>query len=207
MRDTTIFVGDVHGNLAALQGMLDTLNQYQELRVIFLGDYINKGPHSAQVVELLLNIHDEPQITLLAGNHEKALLGALKENTLTAFLKMGGAMTIRSYVGGNVEGDVLHSFREHLPLDHIEMLRDMPETWESDQVIATHIPQRRTENKFSVSAHVPIGLIPRIDSRTAQLDTGCGSSDGRLTALLWPSLHYLQVDAEGELLPEQRQLA
>jgi serine/threonine protein phosphatase 1 len=47
---------------------------------------------------------------------------------------------------------------------------------------------------------LPVGALPRIGHRSAQLDTGCGTDYGRLTALLWPSLDYIQVDNQGSLV-------
>jgi serine/threonine protein phosphatase 1 len=195
------FVGDVHGNLRALQGLCDCLTTVGQPHAVFLGDYINKGEHSAEVMEELLNHAESGRATLLKGNHEDALLDALDNEDLAPFLKMGGAMTIRSYVGGKVGPDVLSHFRSMVPRRHLDAIRRMPRTYESAEVIAQHFPPAASTPKFRVSAHVPVGQRPKIELRSAQLDTGCGRESGRLTALLWPSLDYLQVDANGATVP------
>jgi serine/threonine protein phosphatase 1 len=194
------FVGDVHGNLNALRGLCDVLAARGGPHTVFLGDYINRGPHSAGVMHELHVLLRTGRATLLAGNHEAALLEALDSGDLTAFLKMGGAMTIRSYVGAKVGPDVLGDFRASFPREHLDALRRMPETYESDDLIAQHIPPAAPTPKFRISAHVPIGKLPRIARHSAQLDTGCGAGSGRLTALLWPSLDYVQVDARGAIV-------
>ncbi|WP_418605846.1 metallophosphoesterase [Georgenia sp. SUBG003] len=109
------FIGDVHGNLRALRGLWDVLVHRDVPHMVFLGDYINKGARSADVMQDLISHAESGRATLLAGNHETALLDALDRRDLSGFLKMGGAMTIRSYVGGRVEADVLRHFITSFP--------------------------------------------------------------------------------------------
>jgi serine/threonine protein phosphatase 1 len=195
------FVGDVHGNLSALRGLWDVLAARGGPHTVFLGDYINKGPYSAEVMQELLAHSRAGAATLLRGNHEAALLSALHTGDLAPFLKMGGAMTIRSYVGAKVGADVLRDFRASFPSEHFDAMRRMPETYESQDVIAQHLPPTASTPKFLITAHVPVGKSPRIGHHSAQLDTGCGSDSGRLTAFLWPSLAYVQVDSRGAIVP------
>jgi len=194
------FVGDIHGNLRPLQGLWDALIRRNVPHVIFLGDYINKGAQSADVMHELMSHAEAGHATLLAGNHETALLNALDGQDLSGFLKMGGAATIRSYVGGPVGPDVLGDFLISLPQTHLEALRRMRPAYETEDLVAQHIASRSTAAKFRISAHVPVGDLPRIGHRSAQLDTGCGTVSGRLTALLWPGLDYIQVDNHGALV-------
>lgn len=194
------FVGDVHGNLSALRGLCDVLAASGGPHAVFLGDYINKGAQSAEVMQELLSYSRGGGATLLRGNHEAALLVALDTGDLRAFLKMGGAMTIRSYVGAKVGPDVLSDFRARLPSEHLDAIRRMPETYESDDFIARHSLPAPSTPRFRIGAHVPVGKLPRIGRHSAQLDTGCGAESGRLTALLWPSLDYIQVDALGTIV-------
>lgn len=201
MTDQIAFVGDVHGNLRALNGMLTLLDQYRLRRVVFLGDYINKGPDSAAVLEFLLDRTMKESFTLLRGNHETALLNAIDENDLAAFLKIGGAATIRSYVAGQVGADVLCEFRAIFPTRHLELIRSMPDRFETSELIASHQPLVRTDDRFAISAHVPVGERPVLRPKSASIDTGCGVKSGRLTALLWPSMTVAQVEADGSTRP------
>lgn len=191
------FVGDVHGNLSALRGLWDILRRDASTHVVFLGDYINKGTESKDVLELLIEISTAGRATLLAGNHETTLVEALGRRDLSGFLKMGGAATIRSYAAGRrVRPDVLADFASMIPGRHLDAIRRMPTSFETDELVARHIP-KATSGKFQVSAHVPVGDLPRIRRRSAHLDTGCGAASGRLTALYWPSLQFVQVDSAG----------
>ncbi len=195
------FVGDVHGNLGAVRGLWATLSRRDLLQVVFLGDYINKGAQSAEVLQELITYAKVGHATLLSGNHEVALLDALDRQDLSGFLKMGGATTIRSYVRGRVGPDVLADFQANLPFEHLDALRRMPPVYETESLIAEHIPSSTSTPKFRISAHVPVGDLPRIGHSSAQLDTGCGIGPGRLTALLWPSLDYIQVNNRGSVVP------
>lgn len=197
MNTDLAFVGDVHGNLSALRGLCAALAAHGQPHMVFLGDYINKGPESAEVMHELLAHSKADWATLLAGNHETALLDAFETNDLAPFLKMGGAMTIRSYVDRDVGADVLGDFRAAFPREHLKALRRMSHSYETDDVIAQHTPPAAPTHKFRISAHVPVGKLPRVGRRSAQLDTGCCAESGRLTALLWPSLEIIQVDARG----------
>lgn len=69
-------VGDVHGCLDKLLRLLDILN-YDPAgdRLIFLGDYIDRGPDSKGVVDLLLRLqHENANNIFLMGNHEDNFL-------------------------------------------------------------------------------------------------------------------------------------
>jgi hypothetical protein len=69
--EEVVFVGDTHGDLDATQTVLERFNR-PETVVVFLGDYVDRGPHSRENVQLLLKLKlEEPQrIYLLQGNHE-----------------------------------------------------------------------------------------------------------------------------------------
>lgn len=199
MKNRLAFVGDVHGNLGSLSGILQVIYEENIEHVVFLGDYLNKGPNSAEVLEQLLTLKNSGQVTLLAGNHESTLLEALDNRDLAPFLKIGGASTIRSYLGGNTGADVYKDFCSKLPQTHIDGLRSMPSKWVSPGLIAQHEPIRLATARFKISAHSPVGKVPIISNSSAQIDTGASvlNRDGRLTAFIWPDRHYVQVDENG----------
>lgn len=99
-------IGDIHGRLDLLDGLLMQIRADETARggpkgeLIFLGDLINRGPQSAQVIDRLIALKAErPETRFLLGNHEEVFLTALDGNrdALRFFDRVGGAETILSY--------------------------------------------------------------------------------------------------------------
>lgn len=197
MTEDLAFVGDIHGHLDAVQDLLHIIPRSCD--IVFLGDYINRGPHPALVLDYLLELQQSRRVILLRGNHEMALLNAISSKDLSAMLKMGGASTVRDYVGGPVSANPINDLLRAIPRSHIDLMLGMKETFENDSVIASHSPGMHSPGKFRISAHRYVGTRPRITLSSAEIDTGCGQQEGRLTAFLWPSSDYVQVLASSHL--------
>lgn len=91
-------VGDIHGCLAQLCSLLDQVAPTGHDQLVFLGDYIDRGPDSAGVVETLLALRARlPRTVFLRGNHEQMLLDVLAGGDPATFLLNGGEQTIASY--------------------------------------------------------------------------------------------------------------
>lgn len=77
-------VGDVHGRLDCLKDILQKMRDHMRQHpvahntVVFLGDYIDRGPHSKEVVDCLLENPLPAGMVYLMGNHEYVLLLFLK---------------------------------------------------------------------------------------------------------------------------------
>lgn len=198
---TLAFVGDIHGSLDALEAILGVLRARGAGHTVFLGDYINKGEASDAVLARLIPLAREGKVTLLRGNHETALLDAIDSKDLRSFLKMGGAATIRAYLGGDTGPDVMSALARAVPREHVEAIRSMPRRFRTARIIAQHEPIDTRGllriGRFAITAHRPTGVLPRVGARSAEIDTGCSDDDGRLTAFLWPSRDYVQVDSRG----------
>ena len=98
----TIAIGDIHGNRAALDDLLARLDGEiaAEDTVVFLGDYIDRGPASKECVERILRFRAETPaaVVTLLGNHEDGLLRALDNPHRYSWLTvMEGLATVRSY--------------------------------------------------------------------------------------------------------------
>src|SRR5579885_1953749 len=96
-------VGDVHGSLDKLRALLAACEQHaagRPRKVLFLGDYIDRGPDSAGVIRLMLRLQDElgGDLVALKGNHEAMLVAAAAdEMPATTWLLNGGVETLESY--------------------------------------------------------------------------------------------------------------
>lgn len=95
-------VGDIHGEREMLDELLQLLPLRPEDRLVFLGDYVDRGPDAYGVVERLLALRQERPCVFLLGNHESMLLDFLGWEGPAyfggdAFLANGGARTLASY--------------------------------------------------------------------------------------------------------------
>jgi serine/threonine protein phosphatase 1 len=97
-------VGDIHGRADLLAELFVRIDEDLRSRPnvnaiqVFLGDYIDRGPHSRKVIELLINRRRSHQMMFLKGNHEDCVLRVLTDPSVFSEWKMiGGLSTILSY--------------------------------------------------------------------------------------------------------------
>lgn len=130
-------VGDIHGRLDLLEQLLeqievdDASRVVAETTVIFLGDLIDRGPDSAQVIQRLLELSKRSgQVRFLLGNHEEVFLKAMAGDpkALPFFVRIGGKPTILSYgiseavYGASDYPELLDLMRKQIPQAHIDFL-------------------------------------------------------------------------------------
>jgi serine/threonine protein phosphatase 1 len=132
-------IGDIHGRLDLLTQMHDLIALELERdgppdwRVIHLGDYVDRGPESRGVVDLLANrLKQDSRVLALAGNHDLGFLdflGAPDPNGI--FARNGGRETARSY-GVDLDFFSRSSLRtghaalaQSVPHDHLAFLRSL----------------------------------------------------------------------------------
>lgn len=131
-------VGDVHGCLSELQKLVELIRADSsflegELHLVFVGDYIDRGPASAGVIDYLVSgrlpgCHHR----FLMGNHEEAMLDVMGGETesLSGWLRYGGMHTLQSYGIGRAEVlklgvDLPRRIREVVPASHAKFLRNL----------------------------------------------------------------------------------
>jgi serine/threonine protein phosphatase 1 len=97
-------VGDIHGRFDLLAGVLRSIESDCRRRpvdrpiTVFVGDYIDRGPASRSVIDLLLRWQQDNEAVLLRGNHETLLQRFLADSrTLNAWRQNGGLQTLISY--------------------------------------------------------------------------------------------------------------
>ncbi|MFQ0812640.1 metallophosphatase [Brucella anthropi] len=133
-------IGDVHGRLDLLQDMHGLIRAdldqrpAHDWRIIHLGDYIDRGPSSRQVLDFLIDATDrDERIIPLLGNHDDGFLTYLATGDVAGIFALhGGADTARSY-GVNIDfadaGSARHGHAalvKIVPQGHIDFIRAMP---------------------------------------------------------------------------------
>ena len=72
----TIAFGDIHGCIAALDALLSEIDPIADDTLVFLGDYIDRGPDSAEVIRRVIGLQQTCNVVPLLGNHEAMMLMA-----------------------------------------------------------------------------------------------------------------------------------
>lgn len=128
MARRTIAIGDIHGCSAALSTLIEAIVPGPDDLVVTLGDYVDRGPDSRGVIEMLRELSGRCRLVPLMGNHDRMFLDALGGRSSMAWLDVGGRSTVESY--GRDLGLV--------PAEHVEFLRACPLYHETDSHIFVH---------------------------------------------------------------------
>lgn len=115
MAGRTLAIGDIHGCDYALDALLNLVAPTRDDTVVVLGDVVDRGPGSRQVIERLLALRATCEVVLILGNHDETMLGAIADpaGLLRGWLSIGGNATLFSY-GGPLAS---------VPPQHVEFLR------------------------------------------------------------------------------------
>ncbi len=134
----TFVVGDLHGCVEELERLLEALEPGGADTVVFLGDYIDRGPSPRGVIDRLLRLrHEGPRCVFLRGNHEDMFLAFLGCAGLygDAFLFNGGEATLRSYGLDHTAGPVTAAM---LPADHLDFLLGLELSHQEGEFFCVH---------------------------------------------------------------------
>lgn len=200
---TVYVIGDIHGCLEPLRALMARLAPRPEDRLVFIGDYIDRGPDVRGVVEYLLGLPGRP--TFLLGNHERMLLDTLETGDPSLWFENGAEVTLASY-GGSVG---------RIPPTHLAFFRSLVPYVELEDCVCVHAGLRpgiplaeqslddllwiREEfyqhpgpfPKTVVFGHTPLREVFLARDRIG-IDTGCVYG-GKLTGLKLPSREVVQV--------------
>ncbi|MBS0205653.1 MAG: metallophosphoesterase [Planctomycetes bacterium] len=128
MTHRVLALGDIHGCDVALETLLDRIELTTDDTVVILGDAIDRGPGSRQVLERIIGLQTVCQVEFVLGNHEEMLLDALAGVRGDRWLRYGGNATLRSY-GGTLD---------RFPDDHRLLLEQARSYWENESTIGIH---------------------------------------------------------------------
>jgi len=130
-------IGDVHGCATELRRLLNRLPLTPDCTIVFVGDYIDRGAQSKEVIDTILELGQTYRVVPLLGNHESMLLDFLADpqsEEAGMFIYNGGSATLASY--GNNRGEF------SVPQAHLEFFRNLA-------------LRHQTEDYFFVHAGVP----------------------------------------------------
>lgn len=150
-------IPDIHGCIKTLRTLVeDMIRPTKHDWLYFLGDYIDRGPSSKEVVDYLMNLQDEDyNVRLLMGNHEDYLIKAWDEEQnlkkILGFRQPNRKKKEWLYFGGK---QTLESFKvqdlKNFPTEYLDWMRNLEYFIELDNFILVHAGFNfRNENPFS----------------------------------------------------------
>ncbi len=210
-----IAIGDIHGCATTLTALLDKLDPTSDDHLIFIGDYIDRGPDSRGVIDILKGLQGIVPCTFLRGNHEQLMLDYLDKGEYDLWAMNGGIATLLSY------SDAGHS---EIPADDIEFIRSTVSYFETDEFFFVHgglkanysiadnismfdndvflwershlRPNKYAWEKPVVCGHTPVDE-PTNKEMLINIDTGCVYHQypgrGNLTAVRLPEREFVIV--------------
>jgi serine/threonine protein phosphatase 1 len=213
-KEKIFIIGDIHGCLDALKRLMDKIPWRPDRdRLIFLGDFVDRGKNSKGVVDYVLSLHRySSQIDCLIGNHEVLLLNYMDGNDRGLYFLNGGWSTLESYMAEKPEGKGLL-----VPEDHMSFYRSLKTYLELEDYYVVHagfrpgveIEKQNLEDmtwirepfiysdyefgKRVIFGHTPF-REPLVLENKIGLDTGAVYGN-RLTCLELPDLRFYSVEA------------
>jgi serine/threonine protein phosphatase 1 len=211
--DRLFAIGDIHGCALELRLLLNELPLTPDSKVVFLGDYVDRGPDSKGVIETILELKQRVSVIALAGNHEEMFLSFLDDpesEMAGMFIFNGGGSTLASFGSGDgkytlsqqhfqflndlkiahSEGDYffVHAGVPEKVLSLLDLDKDMHDLlWIREPFLSSDFAWEKT----IVHGHTPRKHV-EIAPRRINLDTGCVYGR-RLSAIALPSQTVFSV--------------
>lgn len=211
-------VGDVHGRLDLFSALANAIEADDRARapadttIVLLGDLIDRGPHSAEVITAARKWRERRKVRILGGNHEEMFLLAFEDiDVFRHFWRFGGEETLTSYLADpavltGTDMEEAHAiFRASVPPEDLQFVAGFEESIAIGDYLFVHagirpgialdeqVPAdlRWIREPFLSSRHRHGAVIvhghtiidePEIRANRIGIDTGAYMS-GRLTAL------------------------
>jgi serine/threonine protein phosphatase 1 len=212
----TIIIGDIHGCLDMLKKLMDKVDaQPGTDRIIFLGDYIDRGDDPKGVVDYILSLRktaNGSHVECLIGNHEALFLNFMEGKDRRLFFINGGWSTLESY-----QMESWDQWEDLVPPEHVQFYRALTHYVELEDHYVVHagfrpgipIPSQTREDmvwirdpfifssydfgKKVVFGHTPFYEPLQMENKIG-LDTGAVYNN-RLTCLILPEGRFVHVEA------------
>ena len=173
MTERTFAIGDIHGEIQHLAGLLSLFPDLGERdTLVFLGDYLDRGPHSRELIEYLIALPSltRAKVVCLRGNHEDAWLRVCSQGWDEFLLpaRNGCLATYRSFTGGSMPTE-FEMPRQHellemskgsfFPKSTLRWLERLPYWYEDQHAIYVHAGLPREKERFLHPAEVKDPVI------------------------------------------------
>ncbi len=197
-----IAITDIHGELEKLESVLSKIETRPDDIFVFMGDYIDRGSKSKEVIERVIQQGETHECIYLIGSHEYALLHAKQDEYYNfLFWNYGGPATIKSYGGHfdnilNTHGDFFRSLKfYHLTEDYLFVHAGIDPRYSLEEQCETDLVYIRGafyNKKHNLPQKIIFGHTefdsPLIQEDKICIDLGCGKyKNAKLCALILDS--------------------
>lgn len=144
----TLMISDIHGCIAPLNRLLKEIEfDSSSDQLVLLGDYVDRGPKSREVVERVMELVQDYGAVALRGNHDQRLVDLIlteDAHVQAKFMEHGGLQTLHSYcdfIAENMNVERLLQARSHIRTHyehHIDFLNRLPYYYEDENHICVH---------------------------------------------------------------------
>ena len=207
-----IGITDIHGEYQKLCSLIGCINPGNEDTIVFMGDYIDRGPKSREVVDKVIDMQNVCHCEYLIGSHEYAMMHAKQDEYYDyLFWNYGGDKTVESYGSFenimNIHGDFFKSLKYYHILGkylfvHAGMRSEYPID-KQDEVDMVYI----RSNFYNYPHKFPYKIIfghtefdkPQVSDDKICIDNGCGKyKDAPLTAFIADNGKEYFINSDGE---------
>jgi len=139
---SSFVIGDIHGCSEELHHLVDALPVRPGDEIVFLGDYIDRGPDSSGVVSFLIELKvslSDNKLVFLKGNHEDMLLSylGLSGHHGNMFLPNGGRATVQSY-GVAADNPSPNRLQAAMPPNHLAFYQALESYFLTEPYLCVH---------------------------------------------------------------------
>lgn len=193
-----VVITDIHGELRKLESVLSKIQTRPDDIFVFMGDYIDRGPNSKEVVERVLEQRKTYKCIYLMGSHEYAYLHSQKDEYYNfLFWNYGGPATVKSYGSfeniGKVHGEFFKNLRFYYLTDKYLFvhagINPIYPLERQDEVDLVYIRHKFIYSKHNLPQKIIFGHTefdkPYMDEGKIGIDLGCGKcKNAKLCALI-----------------------
>lgn len=215
----TFVFGDIHGHYAEIKKLVGLAKPTDHDILVFLGDYIDRGKQSFEVIEYMLELQQMYNCIFLLGNHEEMFMDYMSGIHENLYLTNGGVDTIKSYLshGFDITGYTYYKDKT-FPEKHLKFIKNLLLYHEDNNYIYVHaglspgVKLLKNQNrddllwiresffnsnynfgKKIIFGHTPF-KIPQISKNKIGIDTGICYGN-KLTCIILPPEKFISVNS------------
>lgn len=185
-------IGDIHGQYERLVDVLEQIKYGEGGRIVFLGDYVDRGKKSREVLATVKELVEADKAWAILGNHDDMMVKVFdrpKEIDNLWWKQHYLKPTRNSYY-------TMKGYDHGLYKEHVEFLRGLPKVYQTKSLHFSHsghagdwlwgrpILDQAIHGKYNIHGHTPIDE-PFFGKNRCNLDTGCAWKDGKLTCAVF----------------------